>query len=305
VRVVVATTFLVLAATLNREAAAEDTKAQCAHSAESSQRLRDTGKPLAARSQLLLCARPACPAIVRSRCALWLEQIEAAIPTVVIKARAGSAERTVDVTDVRVSIDGVPTLDSLDGQPLRLEPGRHTLKYTRAGVAPIEAQIVLGTGEKNRLLSADFVNRDRPSPPPPTSVVAAPPAHEAEPPPSDSSPAPAKGGTTRPAAWAFAGLAVVAAGSFGYFGLTGKSDLDGLRATCAGHCDSSAVSAAWNKLIVADASAGIGLVSLGLATWLFLRPEHTVAAPHPESAPTGLLVSPDGRGVQLGWHGVF
>ena len=303
VRVAFASGILAALAAFCSGASADDVKAACAHSAEASQRLRDGGKPLAARSQLLACARPACPAIVRSRCGAWLEQIEAAIPTVVFKARAVSSDRTVDVTDVRVAIDGVPTVDSLDGQPVRLEPGRHALRFTRAGVAPVDMTVVLVTGEKNRLLTAELGTRDAaPTPPTPATGTApreaALPAHDAPPPPAE--------GTTsiRPAAWVFAGLALVAGGSFGYFGATGKADLDSLHSSCAGHCDPFAVSAAWNKLIVADVSLAVGLASAGLATWLFLWPRHREAAPA-DRVPTGLLVSPDGRGLQVGWRGAF
>jgi hypothetical protein len=300
VRVAIASGLLAALATFGRGASADNIKGTCAHAAEVSQRLRDDGKPLAARDQLLACARPACPAIVRSRCGAWLEQTDAAIPTVVIKARAGPADRAMDVTDVRVAIDGVPTLASLDGQPLRLEPGRHTLRFTRAGVAPVEVTVLLMTGEKNRLLTADFVKREvTPAPGP------APYLREAARPARDAPPSPAEGGTTvRPAAWVFAGLAVVAGGSFAYFGATGKSELDSLHSGCAGHCDPSAVSAAWNKLIVADVSLAAGLASVGVATWLFLWPRRTAAA-QADAAPTGLLVGPDGHGLQVGWRGAF
>ena len=104
----------------------------------------------------------------------------------------------------------------------------------------------------------------------------------------------------------FAGLAVVAGGTFAYFGATGQSELDSLRATCAGHCQQSAVSDAWNKLIVADVSLSIGVVSVALATWQFLSPQH-IEAPRagPNAIASGLLVSPSAQGLQLGWRGAF
>ena len=85
-------------------ALADNVKRECAESAVAGQKLRDEGKPLAARAEILLCLRYVCPAVVRDHCARWLAQTEASIPSVVIKARESSAGRTVDVTDVTVTI---------------------------------------------------------------------------------------------------------------------------------------------------------------------------------------------------------
>jgi hypothetical protein len=294
VRAKVASCVLALACVAPGRALAEETKAACARSAEAGQRLRDEGKPLAAHTQLLACSRPACPMVIRGRCARWLEQVDATIPTVVIKARAGSASHPFDVTDVAVSVDGVRVQDTLDGQPLRVEPGEHTLTYMRGGAAPIEARVLLAAGEKNRILVVDFLSSD-----PEPSVAAS-----AAGPPRDRAPAPAEGRTSiRPAAWVFAGLAVVGGGLFGYFGATGKSDLDSLRSSCAGHCAEADVSAAWNKLVVADVSLAAGVVCAGIATWLFLTPRHE-PAPR-DAAASGLVLGPRDHGFQLGWQGAF
>jgi hypothetical protein len=303
--------------TLSTGASADETKAACAHGAESGERLRDEGKPLAARTRFLACARPACPAIVRSHCARWLDQIEQTIPTLVVKARVGSAEPPTDVTDVRVAVDGVDVLTRLEGQPLRVEPGAHLLKFTRAGADPVEVQVLVVAGEKNRLVTAEFPRKTSRVGPGPTAGSLAgagtpSPVVRSEPASLDaattrslgSSPS-AGSGSIRPAAWAFAGLALAAAGSFAYFGETGKSDLDSLRATCAGHCDSSAVSSAWNKLVVADVSLGVGVVSAAIATWLFVSPRHEGSGERKTVAASGLLLGPRADGFQLGWRGAF
>ncbi len=241
-----------------------------------------------------MCGRDVCPAIIRRHCGRWLEQIDASIPTVVFEARTGAAGQAVDVTDVAVAIDGTPTLATLNGQPLQVEPGEHELTYTRTGAAPLHAHVLLVAGEKNRRLVVDFPGIG-------PRAASGPQARDA--------PTQARGeGSTsiRPAAWVFSGLAVAAGASFAYFGVTGKSDLDALRATCAGHCDESSVSAAWNKLVIADVSLAVGAVSVGLATWMFLTPRHSDAAPKDGSAATsGLLLGPTARGFGLGWYGRF
>lgn len=276
--------------------AADSVKRECAQSATQGQRLRDDGKPLAARAQFLACARAACPVVIRSHCGRWLEEAGAAVPTVVVRARAGATGHRVDVTDVEVDADGAIAAPSLDGKPLPLEPGEHTLRYVRAGSPAVEERVLLVAGEKNRYLTVEFPPDGATKPSAGMSDAAAAPANNA--------PAAPGSAAIRPAAWVFAALTVVAGVSFAYFGLSGKSDLDNLRATCAGHCASSDVYSAWDKLIVADASLGVGVVSAAVATWFFLSPRHGESPPK-SSDVGGLFVAPSARGVETGWRGSF
>jgi hypothetical protein len=82
------------------------------------------------------------------------------------------------------------------------------------------------------------------------------------------------------ATWVFGGVAVVAAGSFAALGLSGQSDVSSLRATCAPNCTQGQVGSARAELIGADASLGVGIVSLAAAAWFFFRrdPESAHAA---------------------------
>src|ERR1700729_2803743 len=113
---------LVAFALLSPSARAEDTVHVCIAASTAGQTLRKQGKLLAARDQMIACARDACPAIVRSHCARWLSEVDAAIPSVVVRAEDAAAGAAIDA---RLSIDGRP--GKLDGQPVRLDPGEHTL----------------------------------------------------------------------------------------------------------------------------------------------------------------------------------
>jgi hypothetical protein len=73
--------------------------------------------------------------------------------------------------------------------------------------------------------------------------------------------------------WIFGGVGVLALGSFGYFGLSGKSLDNELERECAPRCSSDRVDHVRTQYIVADVSLGVGLVSLALATYFFLAPE--------------------------------
>jgi hypothetical protein len=78
---------LSLAVSIARAAAADPPpKAACAHAAEDGQRLRTEGKLREARESFTACAAERCPALVRSDCSGWLAEVEAAVPTVVIRA---------------------------------------------------------------------------------------------------------------------------------------------------------------------------------------------------------------------------
>ena len=83
------------------------------------------------------------------------------------------------------------------------------------------------------------------------------------------------------ATYFFGGLGIVALGSFGYFGYRGKTDADHLRSTCVPGCTPSDVSAVHTKLLVADVSLGVGIVSLLAATFFAL---HRSASSNPAAA---------------------
>src|SRR5271156_3625369 len=65
-----------------------DEKAACIAASEDAQQLKLDGKLTLARARLLGCARAECPAIVRQDCAQWIAEVDAALPTVVLGARA-------------------------------------------------------------------------------------------------------------------------------------------------------------------------------------------------------------------------
>jgi hypothetical protein len=232
-----------------------DDKAACVAATDQAQTLRDDGKYKAARAAMLTCARDVCPAIVRRDCEKWLGELDAAQPTLVLGARDPSGN---DFPGTRVLIDGAPLVEHLDGKPVPVDPGEHVLRYEAAGAAPVEQRVVVRVSEKNRTLTAILMPQS--SPPAP---VAAPPAEKPD--------RNAWYAAVPMATWVLAGVAVVAAGSFAGFGLSGQADVSNMRATCAPNCTEGQVDSARTKLIVADASLGVGVVSLAAAAWFFFR----------------------------------
>ena len=229
-------------------AARADEREQCASAADQAQQLRDEGKYRREREALLTCVRDVCPGPIKRDCLDWLSQLETIAPTVVFSAKEG----TKDLSEVKVSVDNVPVADKLDGKPLQMDLGKHTFKFEYAGQTK-EEELVIGAGQKNRSVGVTFGG----APPPPPITP---------PPPETSS------GSIVPAA-IVGGVGVLALGSFAIFGLTGKSDVDDLE-SCRGHCAESDVDHARTKLIIADISLGVGIVALGVATYMFFtRPK--------------------------------
>jgi hypothetical protein len=232
-------------------------KQACVDDFTAGQTLRGDHALRAARAKLVACAQEACPAAVRKDCAALLEQVDAALPSVVARARDGEGH---DLVDVSLRVDGEPAAARLDGKAIPLDPGAHVIRFERAtgandangaaGPQSVEVKIVLSEGDKLRAVDATF--------PVPTR------------PPIDDRPRASRAGPPA-GAWILGGVAVVGLGSFAYFGLKGRSEILSLRERCDGACPQDEVDAAHRKLIVADVSLGVGLVTGGLATWLFLR----------------------------------
>ncbi len=237
---------LAVAALLGSATAARaDDREHCAGAADQAQQLRDEGKYRRAREQLLVCARDTCPVPIKRDCLDWLAQLETIAPTIVLSAKEG----TKDLSDVKVVVDGVPVTDHLDGKPFQMDLGKHTIKFEHAGQTK-EEDVIIGAGQKNRNIGVVFRAAAEPAP------VAPRPAKERE------------SGSLVPVL-VVGGIGVVALGSFAIFGLSGKSDVNDLQ-SCKGHCSQSSVDKARTKLIIADISLGVGIIALGVATYMFV-----------------------------------
>jgi hypothetical protein len=140
----VAFALAVIAAPALAEDATSDTNSQCVASFDRAQVLRREGRFLAARRDLVVCALPDCLDAVEEKCGEWLNELDAAIPTIVVVVPAG-----VEPSTLRVNIDGRDEPMAASGRPIALDPGRHEIRFERAGRVDREA-VVMVEGEKNR-----------------------------------------------------------------------------------------------------------------------------------------------------------
>lgn len=225
-------------------------KEVCLDAYTRSQPLRRDGKLSEARKALLVCARDPCPKQLQPDCVGWLDEVEKAMPSVVLGAKDADGK---DLTQVRVFVDDQPFARSLDGRSVELDPGDHVLRFEHEG-RRVEQTVVVKEGDKQRRVNVTFPSRKEATSPKP--------ARRAEP---SSSGAP-------PLAWALGGLGIVALGSFAYFGVTGvseRSDLD----SCKPNCPSDDVRSVDRKFWIANISLAVAAVSLGGATYLFVSSE--------------------------------
>jgi hypothetical protein len=141
------TILVAIGATFSFPSFADVTKSQCVDSNSNGQSLRLDGKFDAARRELQLCTDPTCPAIVRTDCTQRVEELDRAQPTIlfVVKDSAGA-----DLSGVKVTLDGRPFVDRIEGTPLRVDPGEHAFTFTAAGSDPVTRTFVIREGEKNR-----------------------------------------------------------------------------------------------------------------------------------------------------------
>lgn len=146
--------------TATGEARAE-TRQECADAYEKTQTLRDAGKLGEARKNALACTAPACAAFMVKECTAWLSQIDASMPTVVFEVRDATGAET---PLARVSLDGQPWLQELDGEAKAIDPGPHTLRISIEGADPQEQTVQIREGEKNRRLTVSFQRAAAPGP---------------------------------------------------------------------------------------------------------------------------------------------
>jgi hypothetical protein len=264
--------------------AAEPTeKDACIQAAEKGQELRDDQKFALARESFSRCARESCPAVIRVDCSGWLGQIDDKVPTIVLAAEDPAGR---DVMDVEVTLDGEPLSSSLDGKPIRVDPGAHKLRFEASGFLPVDQDIVATPGEKNRPITARLVARPHDEPAPLPATPAPPPVPVRR--------------SISAAAWVFGGVAVAAFASEAYFGISAMNDLnrDLGAGGCAPHCGQSEQSAIRTKSAIADVSLGVGLAS-GAAAAYFLffhrAPDRIVGALDVIPAPGGAVATVAGR----------
>jgi hypothetical protein len=122
-------------------------EAACIAASEKEVALRKAGRLEDALKELATCAAPTCSGEVNAECTKRIGEVKAALPTVVVRATDPLGN---DLTDVKVTLDGLPFASTLDGRAIPVDPGKHLLRFESVGKPPLERTLVFAEGEKDR-----------------------------------------------------------------------------------------------------------------------------------------------------------
>lgn len=255
--------LVVMAVASGPSVASADAVAACVKASEKGNDARDRGALRAARAHFVTCAADACPKAMRVECARWLDEVDAALPSIVVGAKDAQG---ADLFDIRVRVDGETIENVQAGRPVVLDPGPHIVHFERGRGGEVELQdvkVILRTGEHNRAVIGTLGPPKTEGPPPP--------------PPSEAG--------VPVATWVFGGIGVLALGSFATFAILGANEKSRLTGVCSPGCSDADVSTLRTDYLVADISLGVGIVALGLATYFLLTNK---------SAPSSAGLAPPG-----------
>jgi hypothetical protein len=212
-------------------------KQSCVAAYDEGQHAKVRGELLRAREQLAMCARAECPGTISTECVQWLDEVNKAMPSIVIEVRGKDG---ADATNVRVLADGKIVTEHLDGRPIEMDPGEHDLLFEADGQDIPEQHVLVVEGQKARHVLA---------------VAKVPPVA----PPVLTRPMPVAG-------WIAGGVGVAALITFGVFASTGLSDYGHLPTCKCGAAES------WDKteFLVADIAIGAAVTALVVTAIIFL-----------------------------------
>jgi hypothetical protein len=156
-----------------------------------------------------------------------------------------------------------------------VDPGTHQFRFELAGEDPIDQEVIIRAGQKNKLLKVSFGKGEASAPAPIETEPAAAPAVEDQPEKKKGPPV---------ASYVLGGIGIVALAGAGYFWLGAegkKSDLES--SGCSPNCDSGDVDSIKSKRLYGDIALGVGVVSLGVATYLWLSRSKADKPPRDEA----------------------
>ncbi len=272
----------VLSSSFHQKVAHAETAAvqACIDAHATGQVARAHGRLLQARRDFNSCAVESCPQIIREDCAQFGAEVETALPSVVVAARSASGQ---DVAPVTVKVDASAEALPIDGRALLVDPGQHTFVVTGPNGSRASVTAFVRESEKSRIVEVRFA---------PATLV------------TGESPSAGMRRAISPLAYVLGGVGLLAAGSFTYFALDGRSREHDLR-SCAPACDPAEVRGMRRSYLVSDVSLGVAVASLGLGAYLFVRPTSTTPSNHVAVGTVSLSTSPDLSAVRVLASGTF
>jgi hypothetical protein len=267
--------------------AADPTTADCLSANSSAVQLRNDNKLRAARGELLVCAAASCPADVRKECLRRVDEVNAQVPTIIFEVKEAASGK--DLSAVKVTMDGQPLADRLEGTALSVDPGEHTFTFETAGQPAVQKQFLIREAQKDRRESVTFGE-------------AAPLIQQPPPPPLLEPVAPSSGlGAQKVVAIVAAGVGVVGVAVGSIFGAMAFSKKNDAQSVCPGDCPDQSGINKWNDAKstaqisdVAFVIGGVGLVG-GAVLWF------TAKSPSSEGLSAQVRFGPGSVQVNGAW----
>ena len=230
--------------------AAPPSTKRCISAAEQGQTQRRNGQLVSAKKTFIACTQSDCPPVIRKDCARWIEELETALPTIVLKPQD---ENGHDATGGRVTLDGDEAEST--GRSIAVDPGNHHVEWVRDD-GTVSTDIVVREGERNRIVELRPKKKER--------------EKKKE---EEKDPVAVTSRSSTPFVLGGFGLVVGAVG--GTFWGIGLSDRANLVKTCAPThaCSTDDVNASKTKLVIGDVLFGVSVVALAAAVVLYIRDE--------------------------------
>ena len=245
----------------------------CKAAIDEALKLEQEAKLQEASKRLATCAQVSCDVFIQHECTVRRSQLETEIPSVVPVA---TDESGAPVVEVRVKMDGEVLAERIDGRGVPIDPGVHefTFETEERGVVATKKLVIL-QGERNRPIAVTIRKAAAVSLTPAPEAATAPPVAKRESPALDTRPRPSSGGWSTIsylAPYVLAGVGVVGVGGYALLTTWGQKDNRQL-AQCAPACSPASVDHIRKLYTAANISLAVGVVTLGTAAGLIIRPE--------------------------------
>jgi hypothetical protein len=272
----------------NTSPSSPPTKEQCISAHRECQEAQNSSNLITAWQKANFCTSTACPGLLVTDCARWVNELNQRIPSVVFEVRLdGQPEPSA-----KIEIDGAPLEKWARDEAVRLNPGRHTFRIVLEPHPPVVQTMLLGEGMQYRMVSAEIKRAVLPATVQPNNQPTTKPQAAPITPPI----APKRERPVPVLVYPLLGLGAVGLGGFAAFALSGHSEFTDLSNTCAPTCTDDQVSTMRTHYLLANISLGVGAAALlGAGTLYLTRPERIVEPtvgfttfPHGAMATVGL-----------------
>lgn len=250
---------LIVVASGSSHARAQD-KAACLAAHEEGQVARKASRLLDARDRFRICANTPCPPALQRDCAVWHQQVDEQIPSLVFEARD---DRGRDIEGTKVEVDGAPVGARALTAPREVDPGTHVVRFVLPDNKVVERSISVRPGDKGRVVALKLDAPRGPSPSPTPSPLG-----------PTSLPEPSRDSrAVPPLAFVFGGVAIASLGVFGGFALSGLSKEEALESgptACAPLCEQRRLDPIKTNYLIADIGLGVSVVAVAATVWVLL-----------------------------------